>query len=62
MIGRKKNSRDVRRQPSIDRRSKVWGQATIGSENATNQPLSTVELGYMCPRGISGPTAVTLTK
>ena len=25
--------------------------------NATNQPKSTVELGYMCPRGLSGPPA-----
>ena len=32
------------------------------SPNATNQPKSTVELGYMCPRGITGPQAVTLTK
>ena len=23
--------------------------------NATNQPKSTVELGYMCPRGLLGP-------
>ena len=30
--------------------------------NATNQPKSTVELGYMCPRGLLGPPAVTLTK
>ena len=30
--------------------------------NATNQPKSTVELGYMCPRGLSGPPAVTLTE
>ena len=30
--------------------------------NATNQSKSTVELGYMCPRGLSGPPAVTLTK
>ena len=30
--------------------------------NATNQPKSTVELGYMCPRGLSGPPAVALTK
>ena len=30
--------------------------------NATNQPKSTVELGYMCPRGLSGQSAVTLTK
>ena len=26
------------------------------------QPKSTVELGYMCPRGLLGPPAVTLTK
>ena len=30
--------------------------------NATNQPKLTVELGYMCPRGLLGPPAVTLTK
>ena len=24
-------------------------------KTATNQPKSTVELGYMCPRGLSGP-------
>ena len=23
--------------------------------NAMNQPKSTVELGYMCPRGLTGP-------
>ena len=28
----------------------------------TNQLKSTVELGYMCPRGLTGPPAVTLTK
>ena len=28
----------------------------------TNQPKSTIELGYMCPRGLSGPPAVTLTE
>ena len=26
--------------------------------NATNQPKSTVELGYMCPRGLSGPPTI----
>ena len=26
---------------------------------ANNQPKSTVELGYMCPRGLIGPPAVT---
>ena len=30
--------------------------------NATNQPKSIVELGYMCPQGLTGPPAVTLTK
>ena len=30
--------------------------------NATNQQKSTVELGYMCPRGLSGPPEMTLTK
>ena len=29
---------------------------------ATNQPKSNVEFGYMCPRELSGPQAVTLTK
>ena len=28
----------------------------------TNQPKSTVELCYMCPRGLTGPPTVTLTK
>ena len=32
------------------------------SQNATNQPKSTVEPGYMRPRGRTGPPAVTLTK
>ena len=32
------------------------------SPNASNQPKSTVELGYMFPRGLTGPPAVTLTK
>ena len=31
------------------------------SWNATNQPKLTVELGYMYPRGLSGPQAVALT-
>ena len=30
------------------------------SQNATNQP-TTVELGYMCPRGLTGPPALTLS-
>ena len=32
------------------------------SPNTTNQPKSIVELGYMCPRWLFGPPAVTLTK
>ena len=38
-------------------RGKFWC-----SKNATNQPRSTVEICYMCPRGLSSPTALTLTK
>ena len=30
--------------------------------NTTNQSKSNLELGYMCPRGLAGPPAVTLTK
>ena len=30
--------------------------------NATNEAKSTVELGYVCPRGLTGPPPVTLTK
>ena len=30
--------------------------------NDTNQPKSTVELGYICPRGFFDPQAVTLTQ
>ena len=37
-------------------------QKILMLSNATNQPKSTVELGYMCPRGLTGPLAVTLTK
>ena len=36
---------------------KIWC-----SQNATNQSKSTVELGYMCPRVLFGPPAVTVTK
>ena len=30
--------------------------------NATNKPKLTVELGYMCPQGLTGPPAVTNTQ
>ena len=30
--------------------------------NATNQPKSPVELGYMCPQGLSGPQASSWNK
>ena len=30
--------------------------------NATNQPNTTVELSYICPRGLSGQPAMTLIK
>ena len=32
------------------------------SQNDTNKPKSTVELGFMCPWGLTCPPAVTLTK
>ena len=32
------------------------------SQNATSQPKSTVELGYMCQRKLSGAPTVTLSK
>ena len=34
-------------------------QQILMLSNDTNQPKSTVELGYMCSRGLSGPPAVT---
>ena len=40
----------------------ILTQKILMVSNATNQRKSTVELGYMCPRGLSGPPAVTLTK
>ena len=42
--------------------NKFWYEKFWCSKNATKQPKSTVELGYMCPRGLTGPPAVTLTK
>ena len=32
------------------------------SQNDKNKPKSTVELGYMCPRVLTSPPAVTRTK
>ena len=40
----------------------ILTQKILMLSNATNQPKSTVELSYLCPRGLSGPPAVTLTK
>ena len=37
-------------------------QKILMLSNATNQPKSTVELGYICPRGLIGQPVVTLTK
>ena len=36
---------------------KIWC-----SQNPTNQPKSTVEHDYICPRGLTSPPAVTLIK
>ena len=40
----------------------ILTQTILMLPNATNQPKSTVELGNICPRGLSGSPAVTLTK
>ena len=40
----------------------LWYGKFRFSKNATNKPKSTVDLCYMCSRGLSGPRAVTLTK
>ena len=42
--------------------NQILTQKILMLSNATNQPKSTVELGYMCPRELTGPPAVTLTK
>ena len=42
--------------------NQILSQKILMLSNATNQPKSTVELGYMCPRGLTGPPAVPLTK
>ena len=42
--------------------NQILTQKLFMLSNATNQPMSTVELGYMCPRGLTGPPAVTPTK
>ena len=42
--------------------NQILTQKILMLSNATNQPKSTVELGYMCPRGLTGPPTVTLTK
>ena len=38
------------------------GKFGCSQKNVTNQPKPMVELRYMCPRGLTGPPAVTLTK
>ena len=40
---------------------KILTRKILMLSNATNPPKSTVELGYMCPRGLTDPPAVTLT-
>ena len=32
------------------------------SKRYESTEVATVELGYMCPRGLTGPPAMTLTK
>ena len=38
--------------------NQFWHGKFWCSQNAMNQPKSTVELGYMCPRGLTGPPAI----
>ena len=39
--------------------NRFFTRTNLMLSNATNQPKSTVELGFMCRRGLSGPLAVT---
>ena len=60
------NQAEVKRDVAINPQNYNFSQFKHGifwgSQNATNQLMSTIELGYMCPRGVTGPPAVTLTK
>ena len=40
----------------------LHGKFWCSHDNATNQPKSTVELGYICPPGLTGLPVLTLTK
>ena len=42
--------------------NQILKQKILMLSNATNQPKPIVKLGYMCPRGLTCPPAVTLTK
>ena len=57
-----KAKRDSETNPHNDNFNRFKHRQFRCSQNATNQLNLTVELGYMCPRGLSGPPAVTLTK
>ena len=53
--------RDGVKNPQNYNFNQILTQKIFMLSKATNQPKSTVELGYMCPRGLTGPPAVTLT-
>ena len=53
-----KNYYSIKKAISINFKHEIF----LWSPNATNQPKWTVELGYICPRELLGPSAVTLTK
>ena len=53
---------EAKRDVVINPQNYNFNQTILMLSNATNQPKSTVELGYMCSRGLSGPPAGTLNK
>ena len=57
-----KAKRDVVKKPTKLQFQSILTRKILMLSNTTNQPKSTEELGYMCPRGLLGPPAVTLTK
>ena len=61
-LNKLKQKRDGVINPKNYNLNRFWIRKILMPWNATNQPKSTVTLGYMCPRGLSGPPAVTLTK
>ena len=60
-----KKKRNFRKLKRYNKHTKLQFQTHLTRKivmlsNATNQPKLTVELDYMCPRGLTGPPAMTL--